>query len=291
MSSGGMVNISCRMIDAVLAAKKAGDAVLEIYGSAFSFEQKEDRSPLTLADRRSHDLIAGQLNSRQAGKLPILSEEGRDIHYGERKAWEYYWLVDPLDGTKEFIKRNGEFTVNIALMHRDRPVMGVILVPVKDILYFAFEGTGAFKLSGTSALKSRISFEELIGAAVRLPLKTATGAGTFTAIASRSHMSGETSSFLEELKKEHGGIEIVSAGSSLKFCLVAEGAADIYPRFAPTMEWDTAAGQAIVEQAGGSVLQHGTGEPLKYNKENLLNPWFIVRRSLQSGILQKQREG
>jgi len=273
-----MVNISSLLIDAVIAAKKAGDAILEVYSSAFSFEQKEDRSPLTLADTRSHDIIAGQL-CRQTGKLPILSEEGRDIPYAERKAWEYYWLVDPLDGTKEFIKRNGEFTVNIALMHSDRPVMGVILVPVKDILYFAFEGAGAFRLSGTSGLKSPISFEELKGAAVRLPSQTATETRTFTAIASRSHLSGETSSFLEELKKEHGDIKIISAGSSLKFCLVAEGTADVYPRFAPTMEWDTAAGQAIVEQAGGTVLQHGTGEPLRYNKENLLNPWFIVRQS------------
>ncbi len=277
MSSGKMENKSSLLINAVIAAKKAGDAVLEVYGSAFSFEQKKDSSPLTLADMRSHDIIVAQLNSRQAGKLPILSEEGRDIPYGERKEWEYYWLVDPLDGTKEFIKRNGEFTVNIALMHRDRPIMGVVLVPVKDVLYFALEGKGAFKLSGTSGLKSSLSFEELKGPAVKLPLKTAARAGTFTAIASRSHMSSETSSFLEGLKKEHGGIEIVSAGSSLKFCLVAEGTADIYPRFAPTMEWDTAAGQAIVEQAGGSVLQYGTGGPLSYNKENLLNPWFIVR--------------
>ncbi len=150
-----MVNINSLLIDAVIAAKKAGDAILEVYGSAFSFEQKEDRSPLTLADTRSHDVITGQLNNLQASKLPILSEEGRDIPYGERKAWEYYWLVDPLDGTKEFIKRNGEFTVNIALMHRDRPVMGVILVPVKDILYFASEGTGAFRLSGTSCIKKQ----------------------------------------------------------------------------------------------------------------------------------------
>ena len=290
MSSEEMVNISSLLIDAVFAAKKASDAILEVYGSAFSFEQKDDRSPLTLADMRSHDVIAAQLNSRQAVKLPLLSEEGRDIPYGERKAWEYYWLVDPLDGTKEFIKRNGEFTVNIALMYRDRPVMGVILVPVKDIIYFAAEGTGAFMLSGTSLLKSSLTFEELKGAAVRLPMKTATEARTFTAIASRSHLSGETSSFLDGLKKEHGGIEIVSAGSSLKFCLVAEGAADVYPRFAPTMEWDTAAGQAIVEQAGGSVLQHGTDGPLRYNKENLLNPWFIVRRSSQSGALYKQGE-
>lgn len=279
MPSYNLPNINSLLVEAVIAAKKAGDAVLEVYGSNFNIEQKEDRSPLTLADKRSHDVIAGRLNSLQACKLPFLSEEGRDISYVERKSWEYYWLVDPLDGTKEFIKRNGEFTVNIALMHKDRPVMGVVLVPVKDIFYFACDGAGAFRLSDTSALKSSISFEELKDAAVRLPLKTEKGTGIFTAIASRSHLSGETSSFLEELKKEHGGIEIISAGSSLKFCLVAEGAADIYPRFAPTMEWDTAAGQAIVEQAGGSVLQYGTGGPLMYNKENLLNPWFIVRQS------------
>jgi len=290
MSSGKRININSRLMDAVIAAKMAGDAVLEVYGTAFSFEQKKDKSPLTLADTRSHEVIAGQLNSSQAGKLPLLSEEGRDISYEERKAWEYYWLVDPLDGTKEFIKRNGEFTVNIALMHRDRPVMGVVLVPVKDILYFASEGAGAFRLSGTSAIKNSLTIEELTGAAVRLPLKTAIRSRTFTAIASRSHMSGETSSFLEGLKKEHGGIDIVSAGSSLKFCLVAEGSADIYPRFAPTMEWDTAAGQAVVEQAGGSVLQYGTAGPLRYNKEDLLNPWFIVRRSLQRGTLHMQGE-
>lgn len=275
MPSNNLFNINILLVESVIAAKKAGAAIMEVYGSDFSVEQKEDRSPLTLADKRSHDVIADRLNSLQACKLPLLSEEGKDIPYGERKAWEYYWLVDPLDGTKEFIRRNGEFTVNIALIYRDRPVMGVVLVPVKDVLYFACDGAGAFRLSGASALKNSVSFEELKGAAVRLPFKTT----TFTAIASRSHLSAETSSFLEELKKEHGGMEIISAGSSLKFCLVAEGSADVYPRFAPTMEWDTAAGQAIVEQAGGSVLQHGTGGPLRYNKENLLNPWFIVRRS------------
>jgi 3'(2'), 5'-bisphosphate nucleotidase len=278
MLSNNLLNINILLVEAVIASKKAGDAILEVYSSGFSVEQKEDRSPLTLADRRSHEIISRHLQAL-GNSLPLLSEEGRDINYGERKAWEYYWLVDPLDGTKEFIKRNGEFTVNIALIYRDRPLMGVILVPVKDILYFACDGAGAFRLSGASALKSSFSFEELKEAAVSLPLQTATETGTFTAIASRSHLSGETSSFLEELKKEHGEIEIVSAGSSLKFCLVAEGTADVYPRFAPTMEWDTAAGQAIVEQAGGSVLQHGTGGPLRYNKENLLNPWFIVRQS------------
>ena len=279
MTSKDLVQISSLLIDAVIAAKKAGEAIIEVYSSGFSIEQKEDRSPLTLADRRSHEIIAGQLKSRHACKLPMLSEEGRDIPYGERKAWEYYWLIDPLDGTKEFIKRNGEFTVNIALMNKDRPVMGVILLPVKDILYYAAEGSGAFKLSDTSWIKNRLSGEELAKKSQRLPIKTETKARIFTAIASRSHLSDETSSYLDGLKKEHGKIEIVSAGSSLKFCLVAEGAADIYPRFAPTMEWDTAAGQAIVEQAGGVVIQYETGSPLRYNKENLLNPWFIVKGS------------
>jgi len=278
MSLKDLVNISGLIIDAVIAAKKASDAIIEVYGSGFSVEQKEDRSPLTLADRRSHEIIADQLKNRQAGKLPLLSEEGRNIPYQERKEWEYYWLVDPLDGTKEFIKRNGEFTVNIALMQKDRPVMGVVLVPVKDILYFAAEGKGAFKISDSSRIKNSLSFEELQQKAERLPIRTETDRRAFTAIASRSHLSDETSSYLNGLKKEHGEIEIISAGSSLKFCLIAEGAADIYPRFAPTMEWDTAAGQAIVEQAGGAVLQHDTGRPLRYNKESLLNPWFIVRR-------------
>lgn len=274
-----MINMQGLLTDAVVAAKKAGEAILEVYASDFSVEHKEDRSPLTLADRRSHDIIFRHLLTSGNSPLPLLSEEGRDIPHKERKAWEYFWLVDPLDGTKEFVKRNGEFTVNIALMHKDRPVMGVIFLPVKDLLYFAAEGTGAFKLSGTSWINSKSTFRKLEKTADRLPIKTKTVAGTFTAIASRSHMSDETSSFLEGLKKEHGEVEIVSAGSSLKFCLVAEGSADIYPRFGPTMEWDTAAGQAIVEITGGTVIQHETGSPLRYNKENLLNPWFIVRRS------------
>jgi len=276
MPSNNLLNINSLLVDAVIAAKKASDAIVEVYGSTFNVELKGDRSPLTLADRRSHEIISGHLQALEKS-LPLLSEEGRDIPYKERKLWEYYWLVDPLDGTKEFIKKNGEFTVNIALMFRDRPVMGVVLLPVKDILYFAAEEIGAFKISDTLWIKNRPSLSELQGNAQRLPIKTEGGERTFTAIASRSHLSDETSSYLETLKKEHGGIRTISAGSSLKFCLVAEGTADVYPRFAPTMEWDTAAGQAIVEHAGGAVLKYETGVPLRYNKENLLNPWFIVK--------------
>jgi len=277
MPAKDRINMDSLLPDAITAAKKAGDAVLEIYGSEFSVEQKEDRSPLTLADKRSHEVIAGQLKSGQAGRLPILSEEGRNIPYEERKAWEYYWLVDPLDGTKEFIRRNGEFTVNIALMHKNRPVMGVVLLPVKDLLYFAAEGTGAFRLSGTSEIKKGIAPEEIKRKAISLTAIDKTAKRPYTVIASRSHMSEETSSFIDAIRNEYGEIKIISAGSSLKFCLVAEGTADIYPRFGPTMEWDTAAGQAIVELAGGSVHNHETDQPLRYNKENLLNPWFIVR--------------
>jgi 3'(2'), 5'-bisphosphate nucleotidase len=276
MPSNSPITINSLLVEAVVAAKKAGDAIIEVYGSSFNVEQKEDRSPLTLADRRSHEIISGRLQASE-NPLPLLSEEGRDIPYGERKTWEYYWLVDPLDGTKDFIKKNGEFTVNIALMHKDRPVMGVVLLPVKDILYFAAKNTGAIRISDTSWIANSLSFGELQEKALRLPIKAEKGERTFTAIASRSHLSDETSVYLDTLKKEHGEVGIISAGSSLKFCLVAEGTADVYPRFAPTMEWDTAAGQAVVEQAGGAVLQYETGGPLRYNKENLLNPWFIVR--------------
>jgi 3'(2'), 5'-bisphosphate nucleotidase len=279
MISKDLLNLENLLTEAIIAAKKAGEAILDVYGSEFRVEQKEDSSPLTLADKRSHEIISGHLRKSGNPALPVLSEEGRDIGYSERRSWEYYWLIDPLDGTKEFVRRNGEFTVNIALMHTDRPIMGVVLVPVTGILYFAAEGIGAFKISDVAWIREGISFADLQSRAGRLSGKVAGSLRGFTAIASRSHLTDETKSYLEKLEKEHGEIDIISAGSSLKFCLIAEGAADIYPRFGPTMEWDTAAGQAVVEQAGGSVLLHDSGTPLIYNKENLLNPWFIVRGS------------
>jgi 3'(2'), 5'-bisphosphate nucleotidase len=169
MPSNNLLNINILLVEAVIASKKAGDAILEVYSSGFSVEQKEDRSPLTLADRRSNEIISGHLQALE-WSLPLLSEEGRDIPFKERAAWEYYWLVDPLDGTKEFIKKNGEFTVNIALMQKDRPVMGVVFLPVKDILYFAAEMTGSFKMSDTSLIDNRLCFNELLGIALRLPI-------------------------------------------------------------------------------------------------------------------------
>ncbi len=266
---------------AIASALRAGEAILEVYDTDFGVEIKDDRSPLTLADRRSHEVISADL--KETG-LPLLSEEGRDIPYDERKNWEYFWLVDPLDGTKEFIKRNGEFTVNIALIHKTRPVLGVIYVPVKDVLYFAAEGIGAYKLASVQAGKpaslqavtpARWELASLLEKAAKLPLPKDPDR-PYTVVASRSHMSKETEDYLDKLRAEHGEIEIISAGSSLKFCLVAEGLADEYPRFGPTMEWDTAAGQAVVEGTGGSVLSLVTNGQLAYNKEELLNQYFVV---------------
>ncbi len=256
---------------------EAGTAILEVYNSDFAVEQKDDKSPLTLADRRSHEIIACQLASLPACQLPLLSEEGRNISYDERKSWDMFWLVDPLDGTKEFVKRNGEFTVNIALIQNGRPLLGVIYVPVKNIFYFASEGLGSYKFELSNAVVPA-SIEGLLNISSRLPIAHCPlpSASLITVIGSRSHMSPETEQFINDLKTRHEKVDFLAAGSSLKFCLIAEGKADVYPRFGPTMEWDTAAGQAIVEQAGGRVLRADSREPLSYNKENLLNPSFIV---------------
>lgn len=258
-------------------SRQAGNAILEVYNSDFTVQQKDDKSPLTLADRRSHEIIAAGLAGLQEWPLPLLSEEGRNIVYDERKGWDMFWLVDPLDGTKEFVKRNGEFTVNIALIRNGRPILGVIYIPVKNVFYFASEGLGAYKLDNSNKLSSN-TLEAILNDSVMLPLVTR-HSSLITVIGSRSHMSVETERFVNDLKARHEKVDFMAAGSSLKFCLIAEGKADVYPRFGPTMEWDTAAGQVIVEQAGGRVLRAGSQEPLSYNKESLLNPSFIVQRS------------
>ncbi|MEC4676886.1 MAG: 3'(2'),5'-bisphosphate nucleotidase CysQ [Nitrospirota bacterium] len=280
------------LISVLLASKNAGNAILEVYNTPnFIVEHKDDRSPLTLADKESHRIIADRLSVHPLNLFPVLSEEGRDIPFEERKSWDLFWLVDPLDGTKEFINRNGEFTVNIALIDKDRPVLGVVYVPVKDIFYYCAVGIGAYKLSmGRAAMDEQAEgggsryFEGLINASERLDIKEKFYGGEgdasgISVIGSRSHMSKETEEYINGLKDRYGGVEFIAAGSSLKFCLVAEGSADIYPRFGPTMEWDTAAGQAVVEQAGGKVLNMESSEPLKYNKENLLNPYFVAGKT------------
>ncbi|MEO9872939.1 3'(2'),5'-bisphosphate nucleotidase CysQ [Ekhidna sp.] len=239
------------------SALAAGEEILRIYKSGnFSVEVKSDDSPLTKADKAAHNKIVSILEKT---KIPILSEEGRDIPYLERSKWEYFWMIDPLDGTKEFIKKNGEFTVNIALIHAGKAILGVVYPPVIGELYWAIERNGAYKERNNVVSRLSTTKKELKESGVRV-------------VASRSHMNEETEKYLGKFKDA----DIVSKGSSLKFLLVASGEADVYPRFAPTMEWDTAAAHAIVSEAGGQVVLEDGITPLTYNKQNLLNTSFIA---------------
>ncbi len=254
---------------ALRAAILASDAILEVYSSAdFETELKGDNSPLTRADRKAHEAIQAVL---EGSGVPILSEEGRSIPFEERSNWPWLWVVDPLDGTKEFIKRNGEFTVNIALINGNDPVAGVVMVPVTGEIYAGWVGKGAYKWKPEAGQEA--SWELVTSKGTPLPQAFERG---FTAVGSRSHMSPETEVYFKELEAEHGQVSVLSKGSSLKLCMVAEGLADVYPRFAPTMEWDTAAGHAVCTAAGFRVLQWPELSPLKYNKTDLLNPWFWV---------------
>jgi 3'(2'), 5'-bisphosphate nucleotidase len=254
---------------AIQAALEAGEAIMNVYDSPdFGIEIKEDLSPLTKADKKANDIINTYLIPTQ---IPIISEENKQTEYSIRKDWEHCWIVDPVDGTKEFIKRNGEFTVNIALVTNGLPTLGVIYVPVTKTLYVANVST---KIAYKALLKNhKTTMEDISKVAQALQPKDASN--TVQVVGSRSHMSEETVNYVDALKNEGKNVSIVSKGSSLKFCLVAEGNADVYPRFAPTMEWDTAAGQAICNAVGVSVISEVTKAPLFYNKENLLNPWFI----------------
>lgn len=245
--------------DIVTIARKAGDAIMEIYAKDFSVEFKDDKTPLTEADMRSNEIIVDGLN-RLSIQLPILSEEGKEVPYDMRKEWEYFWMVDPLDGTKEFIKKNGDFTVNIALIYQNTPILGVVYAPALDEMYWAKQGAGAFKNNECLPLWVNETPDKIL-----------------TVVASKSHLSEETEHFIEMLKATTEKLTFVSKGSSLKLCMVAEGSADIYPRLAPTMEWDTAAADAIVREAKKMTYDNQQKVPLLYNKENLLNPWFVVR--------------
>ena len=261
--------ISANTSLAVKAAIQAGKEILDIYHSGdFEVEIKGDNSPLTKADKAAHKIITSFL---EKSGIPILSEEGKSIPYETRKNWDQLWIVDPIDGTKEFIKRNGEFTVNIALVKNQVPVLGVIFAPVLGDLYFSETGIGAFK---THLDLNNFDLQDILSSASTLPIKQEKR--PFTIVASRSHLSQETKDYVGEMKKSHGEINMISKGSSLKLCMLAEGQADCYPRFAPTMEWDTAAGQAICEAAGFQVIDWKTKKSLKYNRKNLLNNWFLV---------------
>jgi 3'(2'), 5'-bisphosphate nucleotidase len=243
-------------------SKEAGQEILRIYADESLFDRvdfKADDSPLTLADKAAHNAIEARLKE-VTPEIPILSEEGRNIPYEERSQWARFWMVDPLDGTKEFIKRNGEFTVNIALIENGSVIMGCVHVPVLATTYYGAKGEGAFVIrEGEEVQKIEAADLDMKASGLRI-------------VASRSHMSAEVEQYVEQFDSP----EIVSMGSSLKLVLVAEGKADVYPRLAPTMEWDTAAAQIIVEEAGGTVINHETGTPVVYNKENLLNPHFVV---------------
>lgn len=265
---------------AIRAALAAGKVIREIYEkpiSEYKIEKKADDSPLTLADRKAHEVITEYLEKTP---YPILSEEGRSIDYKTRSKWDSLWIVDPLDGTKEFIKRNGEFTVNIAWVANQQPVMGIIYVPVASRLYFADLSLGAYRADAIQDLADYPNLDVLMEKAIRLPNHN--DADKFVVVASRSHTSPEVEKYIEKMKAKYGAIETTSIGSSLKFCLVAEGSADCYPRYTPTMEWDTAAGHAIAAAAGMRVAQINSGEPLLYNKPDLLNPFFIVKNSKES---------
>ncbi|WP_072682418.1 3'(2'),5'-bisphosphate nucleotidase CysQ [Arcobacter sp. LA11] len=240
-------------------AIKAGNAILEIYNKDFRIDYKDDKSPLTEADTKSNEIICEALTFLYP-KIPLMSEENKQIDYSIRKNWEYYFCIDPIDGTKEFINKNGEFTVNIALIHNSIPVLGVVYAPVLNNIYYAKQNEGAFKNNEKLPLQINSNPKEKL-----------------SVVASKSHLSNETQKFIDNLETKE--IQQISKGSSLKLCLVAEGIADIYPRLAPTMEWDTAAADAIVRESGKMTYQvdnKNNINPIVYNKEKLLNPWFVV---------------
>jgi 3'(2'), 5'-bisphosphate nucleotidase len=238
-------------------ALKAGQTIMEIYNKDFQVEYKDDKSPLTEADIKSNEIICKALEELYPN-IPVMTEENKQVDYETRKDWEYYWCIDPIDGTKEFIKKNDEFTVNIALIHKDTPVLGVVYAPAIDKMYWAKKDEGSY-LNGE-----------------KLPLKTnSTPEEKLFVVASKSHLSPETQEFIDSLESKK--IEQVSKGSSLKLCMVATGEADIYPRLAPTMEWDTAAADAIVRESGKMTYQFKLNDPVVYNKKDLLNPWFVVK--------------
>jgi len=267
-----MITKEIREIVSVIV--EAGKAIMDVYESPeFGVSHKEDRSPLTRADQEAHRVIQEGLEKVLIGKkaLPMLSEEGRNVLYKERRGWDRYWLVDPLDGTKEFIKKNGEFTVNIALIREKRVEAGFVYAPVKKTLYWGWVGMGAYKVDDIIL----DTWEDRLNKGQSLVVSQG-DLKRVNIVASRSHLSPETERYIEEVRKLYPQGSLVSAGSSLKLCMVAEGTADVYPRFAPTMEWDTAAAQGVCQEAGVRVVDIETGQIMAYNRRNLKNSWFLV---------------
>ena len=274
---------SVNLDDVVKIAIEAGREVMKIYERDFSVEYKEDSSPLTEADLHANEIICSGLK-RVWPQTPILSEENREIPYEERREWEFFWCIDPIDGTKEFIKKSGEFTINIALVHKDTPVLGVVFAPAVGTIYFAKRGSGAWRASVDEGWSIKEDSKK------RLPIVSDGSRRAYNdelvVVASKSHLNEETKRFIGSLEEQKGSVVCISKGSSLKLLMVAEGTADIYPRLGPTMEWDTAAADAIVRESGKMVLNADgavdaagleSGSSLSYNKRDLLNPWFVVQ--------------
>ena len=258
------------------AAVRAGAAIMKIYKQSDDYHvtMKSDHTPITIADRMAHNTIKESLGTT---RIPILSEEGREMLYDERRNWELFWLVDPLDGTVEFIKGNNEFTINIALMENNICVSSVVYVPYHHKMYIAERGRGAWVMYDVEPNEAAAySYEQIHENIVQLPLSSAEHT-TFRVAVSRSHQTAETHEHIEALRKEHPDLEIIEQGSSYKFCLLAEGHVDYYIRTTTTSEWDTAAGELILSEAGGTTYAYPSGEPLLYNKEELDNPWFVAK--------------
>lgn len=256
------------LLKAIASSLAAGKAVLEIYHSGFDIRIKSDQSPVTAADLASHAVLVQDLGGTG---VPVLSEEGRHIEFEERKAWNQFWLIDPLDGTKEFIHRNGEFTVNVALIEHNKPVLGVVYAPASDELYAGIAGAGWWYLSSASSVRinAMTDLTAFKGIAVKSSM--------YTVAISRSHQDEKTENYLREVERKKGGIRRIAAGSSMKLCLVAHGKADEYPRFGPTNEWDIAAGHAVLIAAGKDIRTYPEGLSLTYNKASTLNGPFIAR--------------
>jgi len=276
MIEQGYRRLSGLLHQSVKAALQAGAAIMNIYCSeSLRIERKEDDSPLTNADEAAHRIISKALNT---GGIPVLSEEGSKLSYDRRKNWKELWLVDPLDGTREFLEENGEFTVNIALIDNNLPVIGVVFAPALETMFFSSSLLGSFRVNipGTAGFED-MDMDKILAEATHLPCRVRAGRN-INMVVSRSHLNDDTKAYIELMKNTSGNIKIVSRGSALKFCMVAEGEADIYPRFGPTFEWDTAAGHAVAAYAGCQVIRYPSGDSLQYNKPDLLNPWFIVKR-------------
>ncbi len=265
------MNLRELLILACRSSLEGGIKIMQVYQTDFEVEFKNDNSPLTFADRSSHDAIVEWLAE---SSYPVISEEGTEDDYSARKDLKRFWCVDPLDGTKEFVKRNGEFTVNIALIENNSPILGVIYIPVKDLLYASAEGF-IFRIENATEKFSNPQFNltDFV-----IPASTQSKTDNLTRVlVSRSHLTDDTKKYIRKLEDQRQTIEFITAGSALKFCLLAEGNADIYPRFAPTMEWDTAAGHALLKAVGKNILCYPSGNELTYNKINLVNDWFIAR--------------